>query len=172
MSAAATTSRLIIRAAASAILTVLMSVCCALIVVAATATFNFGYFFQTAGSQFGHRCSHGNCVGIENPDTTTAQVVEHSTANTASTNDVVDLLRRCTTSAGAGINSDAIAADAIDHIANVGITELGLTALKFDRHGRLRVFPGEVGKSKGYRRYPLFYWTATNYKEPRELLIS
>jgi hypothetical protein len=115
MSAAATTSRLIIRAAASAILAVLMSVGCALIVVAATATFNFGYFCQTTGSQFGHSFSHGNCVGIENPDTTTAQAVEHSTANSASTNDDIDLLRCRAASAGTGINSDAFAADAIDH---------------------------------------------------------
>jgi len=115
MSAAATTCRFIIRAAASAILTVLMSVGCALFVVAATATFNFSDFFQTTGSQFGHGFSDGNCVGIENPDTTTAQTVEHATAYSASTNDDIDLLWCCAASAGTGINSDAFAADAIDH---------------------------------------------------------
>jgi hypothetical protein len=125
MSAAATTSRLIFRAAASAILAVLMSVCGALIVVAATATFNFGDFLQTTGSQFGHGFSHGNCVCIENPDATTAQAVEHSTTYSARTNDDVNLLRCCAASAGTGIDSDATAADAIDHQQGWRSAEIG-----------------------------------------------
>lgn len=103
------------RAATRAIVTVVMTARFALFMMAATAAFNLAHFNQPTGSQLGQRVVHRHGVRIEDLDTTVAQSIEHAAPDSAGADDGIDVLRRCPTRTGTGVNAKTLAADAIDH---------------------------------------------------------
>lgn len=106
---AAASSLFLLAAATAAVV-----VCCLMIMMPTTTTGNFVEYFQVPCAQFGQRLPHGDGVCDENAGAAAAQVVEHSAADAASTNDGIDVLWCRAARAGSGRNAEALAADAIN----------------------------------------------------------